>query len=379
MSESTALSAADPISKQLGFKFVSITELSDEQKKVLKDTVAKGTTDTELAYFLNVSLAQDLDPFRKECWCIVYGIDDKRRLTVQTGRDGFLKIAKRDPTFDRIQSSEVRDGDDFRMDPITGEIEHRFTAKRGAILGAYAVITRKDGTRLAKYVSITEYKGGSDIWSKYTSAMLTKVAESMLCKQFANITGISAEESMPDHGISANGSPAAQEQQSTLKDRLIAQIQACTTTERFDALRKELAGVVGKLFGPEKDAVFEAAKRKKDELNAIIIEPIHEPETATIPPTPEDPKLTINGKPIKRTKKPKAEDAIDATPQHPIELSTDEMAELMEAIKLHDTSEGLDDLWNAVISTKPKSLEQQAALEAAYQQAKKELGSPTAQ
>src|SRR3954452_24525591 len=128
MSDTSITPAATAIDKQLGFRFVSIDELPAEQKQVLKDTVAKGTTDTELTYFLNVAFSQELDPFRKEVWCIKMG----SQITIQTSRDGFLKVAKRDPTFDYIQSAEVREGDEFRMDPITGQVEHRLTAKRGA-------------------------------------------------------------------------------------------------------------------------------------------------------------------------------------------------------------------------------------------------------
>src|SRR4051794_34466263 len=100
----TFLTPAQPMNTMLGFRFVSIEELTKEQKDVLKDTVAKGTTDTQLAYFLNVAFAQELDPFRKEVWCVTYGSS----LMIQTSRDGFLKIAKRDLTFDRLQSAEVR-------------------------------------------------------------------------------------------------------------------------------------------------------------------------------------------------------------------------------------------------------------------------------
>ena len=48
-------------------------------------------------------------------WCILYG----NKLTVQTGRDGFLKVAKRDTTFDYIQSSDVREGD-AELDVVFG-------------------------------------------------------------------------------------------------------------------------------------------------------------------------------------------------------------------------------------------------------------------
>src|SRR4051812_39146158 len=65
-----SLTTLDPLSKPMGFKFISLGELSKEEIDVLKSSVAKGTTDTELTYFLQVAFAQELDPFRKEVWCI---------------------------------------------------------------------------------------------------------------------------------------------------------------------------------------------------------------------------------------------------------------------------------------------------------------------
>ena len=41
MSDSTALTQLDAISKPMGFQFVSLGELSKEQIQVLKDSVAK--------------------------------------------------------------------------------------------------------------------------------------------------------------------------------------------------------------------------------------------------------------------------------------------------------------------------------------------------
>lgn len=269
------MTATQAVNKQLGFSFVSIKELDPEMKAVLKDTVAKDTNDSELTYFLNVALAQELDPFRKEVWCIKY--DGK--LTIQTGRDGFLKIAKRDPTFDSIQSAEVREGDVFAMDPISGEIEHRIVGKRGAILGAYAVITRKDGKRIAKYVGISEYRGGSPIWKKYETAMICKCAEAVLCKQFANVTGISAEEAMPDDGITANGSPNAHVETLSIKDELLRGIEACKTFAEFENYRNKIAASAGKLFEKERQEVYEAAKKKLAEfkgptvVDAEVVEP----------------------------------------------------------------------------------------------------------
>lgn len=264
-----ALRKNDPISRQLGFSFVSVTELSDEQKRVLKDTVAKNTTDTELAYFLNVALAQELDPFRKEVWCIKYGTN----LMIQTSRDGLLKVAKRDPQFDRIQSAEVRDGDFFAMDPINGKIEHRLNTKRGDILGAYAIITRRDGAKLAKYVTFSEYVDhSSSIWKDYPSAMICKCAESVLCKQFANVTGIMAEEMIRKDGSVIDSSPTTQDEQSSLKEELLTAIGLCKTIEEFHELRESLAGKVGRLFETEREEVYAAAREKKALLVATTVE-----------------------------------------------------------------------------------------------------------
>ena len=346
MSDPSALvpGKIDALSKPQGFQFVSITELSAEQKQVLKDTVAQGTTDTELIYFLNVALSQDLDPFRKEVWCIKYG----GKLTIQTGRDGVLKVAKRDPTFDRIQSAEVREGDDFRIDLISGQVEHRATTKRGdVILGAYAIITRKDGVKLTKYVTFSEYVDhSSSTWKDYPTAMICKAAESVLCKQFANVTGIVAEETMRKDGSVIDSSPTATENRNTIAADLVAKIEACATQEEFTALRDTIAGAAGKLFGPEKEQVYAAAKKKKAELEAVPVEPTPVPDTEPVAPEIA----------------PESHADRTAMPQ-------DEYQELLESLKAHDTLDGLKDLWTDVIVPKPKTAQQHADLEDAYQRA----------
>jgi recombinational DNA repair protein RecT len=298
MSEQALTTPAKPdaMSKMLGFRTVSIKELSAEDKKVLLDTVAQGANDSELSFFLNVALAQELNPFTKEVWLIKYG----GKMTIQTARDGYLKIARRNPQFDFIQSAEVREGDHFTFDPVTGQVEHRFTTQRGKILGAYAVITRKDGVKIGKYVSWSEYAGTSDVWKKFGTAMICKTAESAVCKQFGNITGIIAEELMRQDG-SEIGSPANEETHISLKQDLLAKIAACKTFEEFSELKQAIAGAAGKLFDKEQKEVFAAAKAKRDELDALDMkvqeavvvekeedEPEDEPKQTAMPVTEED-------------------------------------------------------------------------------------------
>src|SRR5690606_19499018 len=47
----------------------AIPGFSPEQVAIIKNTVAKGVTDTELAYFLMLAQSVHLNPFKKEIWC----------------------------------------------------------------------------------------------------------------------------------------------------------------------------------------------------------------------------------------------------------------------------------------------------------------------
>src|SRR3954463_5251890 len=78
---------------------------ADLQRKevidTIKQTVARGATDAQLQMFLVLASRYNLDPFLCEIWCAQIG----GQMTVLTSRDGYLKIAQRDPNFDGIVSA----------------------------------------------------------------------------------------------------------------------------------------------------------------------------------------------------------------------------------------------------------------------------------
>jgi hypothetical protein len=128
--------------------------------------------------------------------------------------------------------------------------------------------------KLAKYVTFSEYVDhASQTWKDYPTAMICEAAESVLCKQFANVTGIVAEETMRKDGSVIDSSPTACDARSTIADDLVAKIEACATAAEFDVLRETIAGAAGKLFGTEKDRVFTAAKKKRTEMEAVAVQP----------------------------------------------------------------------------------------------------------
>lgn len=172
-------------------KIAAMTGYSAEEVAVVKSSVAKNTTDIELAYFLNVCKSVELNPFNKEIWCYK---DNKGNLLVFAGRDGFLSKAQSNPAFNGIRSSEVCDNDEFNIDIANGKINHSFNGKdRGNIIGAYAIAFRKDGEPTIEYVDIKDYDKKQFTWNTHKSDMIKKVAETKALKKGFGISGIQSE------------------------------------------------------------------------------------------------------------------------------------------------------------------------------------------
>src|ERR1700680_945576 len=70
---------------------------------VLKNTIAKGTSDVELRLFVATCERMDLDPFRREIHCVMRKEKDPKtgayneRMTIQIGVDGYRKFAESHP------------------------------------------------------------------------------------------------------------------------------------------------------------------------------------------------------------------------------------------------------------------------------------------
>lgn len=171
---------------------------SKDEIDLLKNTIAKGATDDELKMFLYLAKQYELDPFKREIFFIKYrgrnGVDS---VTIQTSRDGYLKIAMKDPDYAGLQSFVVCEGDTFKINAGTDAVFHEFGAKRGKILGAWAIAYHKKRRPFICFVPFDEYVDYSkDTWKKYPSAMIQKVAESFTLKRQFNINGLVTQEEM---------------------------------------------------------------------------------------------------------------------------------------------------------------------------------------
>jgi recombinational DNA repair protein RecT len=173
-------------------KIAKISNLTTEQVAIIKNTVAKGSTDTELAYFLQVANSYKLSPFKKEVWAYK---DAQNNLIVFAGRDGHLVAAQRDNRWNGIASCEVRENDTFELDIPNGIITHKFGhGERGAIIGAYAVCKPKGcETATIEWVEMKAYNKGYATWKSDPAAMIKKVAETHCLKKAYGLSGLASE------------------------------------------------------------------------------------------------------------------------------------------------------------------------------------------
>jgi recombination protein RecT len=173
-------------------KISALTGFKPEEVAIIKNTVAKGTTDSELAYFLSIAKSVSLNPFNKEIWCYK---DNKGNVLVFAGRDGFLKRAQESQLWNGMTSFEVCKNDEFEMDVTTATVKHKPNFKdRGEIIGAYAIV-RPKGCDLAtvEWAEMKVYNKGYNVWKSDPATMIKKVAETHALKKGFGITIIQSE------------------------------------------------------------------------------------------------------------------------------------------------------------------------------------------
>lgn len=173
-------------------KIAKASEFTDEQVAIIKNTVAKNTTDTELAFFLNICRTTGLNPFNKEIWCYK---DNKNNLISFAGRDGFLTKAQQSPLWNGIASSEVRENDKYTVNIPDGIVKHEFTqGDRGKIVSAYAICKPKNcDISTIEVVDFETYNKGYLTWKTHPTDMIKKVAEIKALKKAYGISGIQSE------------------------------------------------------------------------------------------------------------------------------------------------------------------------------------------
>jgi len=166
---------------------------TSEEIAIIKSTVAKGFTDMELAYFLNVAKVYQLNPFTKQIWGYK---DHKNNIIVFAGRDGFLAKAQRDKRWNGIASDVIREGEKYEINIATGQISHvKDITSKEKIIGAYAICKPKNcEIATIEWADFETYNKGQNVWKADPAAMIKKVAESHCLAKAYGISGLAIEE-----------------------------------------------------------------------------------------------------------------------------------------------------------------------------------------
>jgi len=156
---------------------------SPSQLELIKSQIAKGASDSELAYFVGVCERTGLDPFQRQIYAIMRKDNGQSKLTIQTGIDGYRLIADRTG---RYAGSD---------DPVfTYDDRHQL------IKGTVTVYKLVGGVRCAFSASalMAEYRQQGPMWTKMPCTMLGKCAEALaLRKAFpADLSGLYTTEEM---------------------------------------------------------------------------------------------------------------------------------------------------------------------------------------
>ena len=172
---------------------------SKEQVQLIKNTVARGATNDELALFLHYCGNSGLDPLRKQAHFVkrkskcqeCYGKGckecDRGYIKVATfiaGIDGLHARAEKFSDYEGIMSGTVRSGDEFEFNAAGGTVTHKFGTKRGEILGAWATVSRHKHMPLTVYIDAAEYPAGDSYLHKTKrGTMMEKTARSQALRR----------------------------------------------------------------------------------------------------------------------------------------------------------------------------------------------------
>jgi phage recombination protein Bet len=214
---------------------------TEEEIETIKRTVASEANTDELKMFLHVAKSYGLDPFNKE----IFFWKVKGKPTIMTSRDGYLKIADRHPQYDGLVSDVVRKNDSFKRK--SDVIEHEYGTERGDIVGAYALVYRKDRSYpVYVFATFEEYRSDTKVWYQYPSAMILKVAESMALKRSFSVSGLVSREEMDVQQLEKDKESPTKRFKKQKEKKDYIDVKESSATESLSRREKEIKSIVGK-------------------------------------------------------------------------------------------------------------------------------------
>ena len=181
------------------------TGFTDQQIAALQQLGLGANSRGDIEQFFHVAKATGLDPFRREIYMITRNTKQGKKATIQTGIDGYYKIADRATrasggTWGIPETKWCGPDNQWR------DIWLEQTPPAGVM-----VTVERDGSRFVATATFAEYNAGTPLWQKMPARMLAKCAEALAIRKAfpGDLSGLYTSEEM----MQAD-SPAAGPQQS---------------------------------------------------------------------------------------------------------------------------------------------------------------------
>ena len=186
-----------PVSTQVNY--------NNEQVQLIKDTFAKGATDSELRLFIEVAERRGLDIFSRQIF-LIERWDGKLKKTVrspETSIDGYRVIADRTGVYVPGDEPTYTYGED-------GKLKTAKASVKKWVQGSWHVISAE--AHWTEYVALTKEGQPQALWKTKPHIMLAKCAEALaLRKAFpAQLSGLYTREEM-EQASSDRAEPPAPE------------------------------------------------------------------------------------------------------------------------------------------------------------------------
>ncbi len=243
---------------------------SADHKKLVFNTVARGLSPADQALFEAVCLSSGLDPIRKEIYAVTRNGKNGAQMSIQTGIDGYLKLAN---------ATNELDGIEVLFYDAEGNESEVWLVEEPPVACLVRVYRKGASRPFVASCRFAAYTQGNHMWRKFPETMLAKACTTLALRRgFADVIGggIASADEMDQAGLAAPEALAQGTPQPV--DHPIQQVPPKSSTNGMKVTRPATAKkapaaeAVREFKGSSEQAADKAAQDLANATNGQVVE-----------------------------------------------------------------------------------------------------------